>query len=174
MTSGLQKCRTTAITHGHRDAVLCSGIFAALMSQILAGQPLAWALKTAKDLLRAKPDHERLLQAMEKTTSMAASNTSSPSPDTIDRHFSENTAVSTFCAGLFCAICHSNDLNRGLLLSVDHSRNTDETGAVAGAILGGLNGVDDIPGQLMHNLELKAVILEIAADIFDQFHKQIT
>ena len=163
-------CRTAAITHGHRDAVLSSGVFAALISQVVAGQPLTWALKKALDLLKSEPEHENLSAALESALSLSGS--ADPAPGIIDDHFQEPTAAGTLCAGVYSALCHAGDLNRGLLLSVDHSGNIDETGAVAGALLGGLHGFNVIPGQLLDNLELKDVILEMAEDVYNQFHKQ--
>lgn len=161
-------CKTAAITHGHPDAVLSSGVFAALISQILAGQPLSWAVTAALNVLKSKPDHGNLLKTLETAISLSAAG--DPGPEDIDNHFSQGTAAHTLAAGLYCSLSHPEDLNRGLLLSVDHSGNIDETGAVAGSILGALSGFKTIPNQLLNNIELIEVILEISEDIFDRFH----
>lgn len=163
-----QGCKTAAITHGHMDAILSSGFFAALISQIIAGQPLPWAMTGAMKILQSSPDHENLTAVMEKASSLSSS--VDPLPETINRHFAEKSAAHVLGAGLFCALCYQNDLNRGLLLSVDHTGSIDETGAVAGAILGAAKGYDALPAQLLAGLELKKVILEIATDIFERFH----
>ncbi len=163
-------CETAAITHGHADAILSSGLFAALISQVIAGQPLSWALTASLNLLKTKQNHAVLLDTLEKAVSLSAS--ADPVPNTIETHFGDKTAANTLAAGLFSALCHPKDLNRGLLLSVNHAGNISETGAVTGAILGALQGIKAVPGQFLDNLELKDVILELARDLYDQFYKQ--
>ncbi len=164
-----QGCKTAAITHGHPDAILSSGFFAALISHIIAGQPLPWAMTGAMKILQSSPDHENMTAVIEKASSLSSS--ADPVPETINRHFNERSAAHVLGAGLFSALCYQNDLNRGLLLSVDHAGSIDETGAVAGAILGAAKGYDALPAQLLAGLELKSVILEMADDIFERFHK---
>ena len=166
-----QGCKTAAITHGHPDAILSSGFFAALLSQIFTGQPLSWAMTGAMNILKSSPDHNSVSDTVEKVSHLSTS--ADPLPDAINQHFNKRSAVHVLGAGLFCALCYQNNLNRGLLLSVDHSGSIDETGAVAGAILGALNGYDALPVQLLTGLELKEVILEIATDIFERFHQPV-
>jgi ADP-ribosyl-[dinitrogen reductase] hydrolase len=171
VTAFNQGCNTAAITHGHPDALLSSGFFAALICHIIAGQPLSWAMTGALKILRSAPDSGSVVGNVEKASSLSTSG--DITPDTIDHHFKERSAVHVLGAGLFCALSYQNDLNRGLLLSVDHSGSVDETGAVAGAILGALHGYDTLPVQLLAGLELKSVILEMADDLFERFHPSI-
>lgn len=161
-------CNTAAITHGHPDAMLCSGVFATLISQILSGQPLPWALKTATEILKSKPDHDHVLDALEQAMGLTAAAASDPG--TINRHFNERTAVHTLCAGLAAALCHPKDVSQGIRLAVNHSGNASEKGAVAGGLLGAANGLASIPTPFLNELELKDVILEMAVDIFEKFH----
>ncbi len=163
--------QTAAITHGSTDTILCSGFLAALISQILASQPLPWALKATMELLKSKPDHDHVFKIIDQAMTLSSSTT--PDPETIEQHFNKKTAVHTLGAGLYAALCHPNEFNKGTLLAVSHSGNCDETGAVAGGILGALNGIAAIPSQFMDGLELKGVILEMATDIYDQFHKSV-
>ncbi len=164
-------CKTAAITHGHPDAILSSGVLAALISQILSSQPLPWALNAIMALLKSKPDHDPVFKIIGQAITLSSNGT--PEPEVIDEHFNKKTAVHTLGAGLYSALCHPSDFKRGILLAVSHSGNCDETGALTGGILGALNGINTIPNQFLNDLELKDVILEMAIDIFEQFHKHL-
>lgn len=160
-------CKTAAITHGHPEAILCSGVLATLVSQIIAGQPLPWALTAAISILKTKPDHGSVLETIEQAKALLSS--SAPEPETINQHFNKRTAVHTLGAGLYASLSFPDDLKSGISLAVNHSGNINETGAVAGGLLGALNGITAIPDQLKDMLELKDVIFEVAIDIFEQF-----
>jgi ADP-ribosyl-[dinitrogen reductase] hydrolase len=56
-----------------------------------------------------------------------------------------------------------------VLLSVNHSGDSDSTGSITGNILGALYGIDIIPSNWVANLELRELIEEVAGDLFDQF-----
>jgi len=57
----------------------------------------------------------------------------------------------------------------GVLLSVNHSGDSDSTAAITGNILGWINGATAIPHVLISRLELSDLILEMASDLFDEF-----
>ncbi len=50
------------------------------------------------------------------------------------------------------------------MLAVNHSGDSDSTGAIAGNVLGALLGYESIPTDLVDGLELQEVIAEIADD----------
>ena len=62
---------------------------------------------------------------------------------------------------------YSNDFDKALIASVNHSGDSDSTGAVTGNILGAYLGLSGIPEKYLKNLELKNVILELADDLFN-------
>ena len=70
---------------------------------------------------------------------------------------------------IYCAIVAGDDFKKGLLLSVNHSGDSDSTGAITGNILGALHGLDILPASWIKDLELNDLIEEIAGDLFDQF-----
>ena len=53
-----------------------------------------------------------------------------------------------------------------MIAAVNHSGDSDSTGAVAGNILGAHLGLSGIPEKYISNLELKEIILEIADDLW--------
>ena len=74
-------------------------------------------------------------------------------------------AEETLGIALYCALRYRNDFSRGIIAAVNHSGDSDTTGAVAGNILGALCGSEAIDQKWKTELELKDVILEIADDL---------
>lgn len=61
----------------------------------------------------------------------------------------------------------ARDFADGVRLAVNHDGDSDSTGAITGHLLGTLLGVQAIPAQWLERLELRAVIEELAADLFE-------
>lgn len=76
-------------------------------------------------------------------------------------------AEETLAIAIYCALKYSNDFDKALIASVNHSGDSDSTGAVTGNILGAYLGLSGIPEKYLKNLELKNVILELADDLFN-------
>ena len=54
-----------------------------------------------------------------------------------------------------------------MIAAVNHSGDSDSTGAICGNILGAYLGLSKIPEKYMEDLELKEVILELAEDLYE-------
>ncbi len=52
-------------------------------------------------------------------------------------------------------------------MAVNHDGDSDSTGAIAGNLLGAMNGIAAIPETWLARLELNAVIQEMADDLLD-------
>ncbi len=76
-------------------------------------------------------------------------------------------AEETLAIAIYCALKYSHDFDRALIASVNHSGDSDSTGAVTGNILGAYLGMKGIPAKYVEKLELRDVILEIADDLFN-------
>lgn len=76
-------------------------------------------------------------------------------------------AEETLAIAVYCALKYSQDFEKAIVASVNHSGDSDSTGAVTGNILGAYLGMKAIPKKFLDNLELKDVILEIADDLFN-------
>lgn len=74
-------------------------------------------------------------------------------------------AEETLAIAVYCAVKYSNDFSKALVAAVNHSGDSDSTGAVTGNIIGAAFGYDAIPEKWKQDLECKEVILEIADDL---------
>ena len=76
-------------------------------------------------------------------------------------------AEETLAIAVYCALKYEKDFDKALIASVNHSGDSDSTGAVTGNILGAYLGLSAIPQKYIDRLEAKEVILEIADDLFN-------
>lgn len=67
---------------------------------------------------------------------------------------------------LYCALKYENDFEQAVIAAVNHSGDSDSTGAITGNILGAHLGLKAIPQKYLANLEFKQVILEVAEDLW--------
>jgi ADP-ribosylglycohydrolase len=92
-----------------------------------------------------------------------------PSPEVIERLGGGWVGEEALAISLYCALAAQDDFARGVLLAVNHSGDSDSTGAIAGNILGLMLGVEAIPEKWVAELELRAEIETVAGDLFKRF-----
>lgn len=66
---------------------------------------------------------------------------------------------------IYCSLKYQNDFSKGIIAAVNHSGDSDSTGAITGNILGAWNGYNSIEKKWLKDLELFDVIDEIATDL---------
>ena len=64
-------------------------------------------------------------------------------------------AEETLAIAIYCSLKYSDDFDKAIIASVNHSGDSDSTGAVTGNILGAYLGLKSIPKKYLDNLELK-------------------
>ena len=68
---------------------------------------------------------------------------------------------------VYCALKHSDSFEDAIIAAVNHSGDSDSTGAITGNIMGAALGLAAIPQKFIDNLELKDVLMELADDLFN-------
>jgi ADP-ribosyl-[dinitrogen reductase] hydrolase len=160
-------CKLAALTHGHPTGYLAAGTFAALISLIISGYPLTEAIEDSTLILKSDKHHEETLRAIGDAVDIVGG--SIPEPEVIEKIGAGWIAEEALAISLYCSLVAENDFKKGVLLSVNHSGDSDSTGSITGNILGALFGIDIIPEEWLSELELKELIDETAGDLFDQF-----
>ena len=74
-------------------------------------------------------------------------------------------AEETLAIAIYCALRHQNNFSEGIIAAVNHSGDSDSTGAITGNILGALIGYEAMEEKWKKNLELSDVIMEMADDL---------
>lgn len=164
-------CEAAAITHGHPSGYYSAGCFAAIIYHLVSGRRLPEAIELALRILERleNDEHEECAEAVHQAIALWRDGDLKPSPEVIERLGGGWVGEEALAISLYCALASQDDFARGVLLAVNHSGDSDSTGAITGNILGLMMGVDVIPERWLAELELREVIEAVAGDLFKQF-----
>jgi ADP-ribosylglycohydrolase len=159
----------SAITHGHPSGYLSGGFMSALISDLSDKMPLEESINEAINLLISYEDHEEPLKAVMAALDLYDSTKNDQekvSPETIEKLGSGWVAEEALAMSLFSSLIFQNDFKKGVLFAVNHSGDSDSTGAITGNILGLINGINSIPQNWIEKLKLSDIIQKLAGEIF--------
>ncbi|MDO5296952.1 MAG: ADP-ribosylglycohydrolase family protein [bacterium] len=75
-------------------------------------------------------------------------------------------AEETLAIAVYCALKYSHDFKRAMVAAVNHSGDSDSTGAVTGNILGAYLGLKAIPSEFTADLECREALLRMADELY--------
>lgn len=163
--SSLLAARAAALTHGHPSGWLPCAALNYILCSLLDGEDLISASREAAASIRAQfpeyPEAEELASLIEKT--IAVSKDSGTDLEGIHSLGEGWTGDEALAIGLFCALRHPDDIEKGILASVNHRGDSDSTGAITGQILGAATG--SIPEKCVLSLEGRSLLENAAADL---------
>ena len=162
-----------AITHGHPLGYLPAAILTHIISIGLYGdgkQSLgdavdeAWG--TVREIFGNKVSASDL-NYMEKLIVHAKDLANDPGSDeehirAIGDGWSGDEALAI---AIYCSLRYPNDFSKAIVAAVNHSGDSDSTGAIVGNILGSWLGYDAIEEKWKTNLEMMGILLEMADDL---------
>lgn len=154
-----------AITHGHPSGYLTAGFLAELVSRIINGRQLTEAIELCKGNLVDWAGHEETLEIVQLAQSLAG--TGERPEHAIPKIGQGWVGEEALAIALFCALKFPTDFKAAVLASVNHSGDSDSTGAICGAILGALLGVEAIPDRWIAGVENLEAVQRAATDILE-------
>lgn len=152
-----------AITHGHPTGQLAAGVFAVLVLGLSSGTSLEESLDVATACLKPRPKHEETLAALVHARQLAKSRL--PVTDAIAELGEGWVAEEALAISVYCALV-ATSFEQGVTFAVNHSGDSDSTGAMTGNLLGVLHGIEAIPAHWLERLELREAIVELAQELF--------
>jgi ADP-ribosylglycohydrolase len=158
--------RLGALTHGHPSGYLPAGALAVIVRELLLGTELFGAIETARAELARWPGHLETDLAL--TAAIHLATQGKPSPETLTERLGGGWLGEQALAIAVCAALVAEDLADGLRLAVNHSGDSDATGAVCGHILGAIHGTAGIPKEWLRELELRDVIEQLTTDLLTE------
>ena len=164
-------CDAAAVTHGHPSGYYSAGCFAEIICHLSKGQALRDAIAASLATLEAaaNPRHEECAAAIRQALTLSADGRVEPSPAVIERMGGGWVGEEALAIALYCALVSGSDFERGVRLAVNHSGDSDSTGAIAGNLLGLMLGVAAIPERWLAGLELREEIEAVARDLETRF-----
>lgn len=164
-------CEIASLTHGHPSGYLSAGVFAYIITSIISDVSLRESITSSLDILKKYDGHEETLSIVELAVNLADENINknlkhSEIANLIERIGAGWTGEEALAISLFCAIIFQDNYESGVLASINHSGDSDSTGAITGNILGLMNGYDKIPQKWIKNLRFIDIIEEISDDLY--------
>lgn len=161
-----------ALTHGHSlgympAAVLTHLVNAGVYGGCQRGDTLADAAAEAMDAAAGIFAGDPYLGTLQKLVDKAVMLSRNSDADEKNiRSLGEGwVAEETLAIAIYCSLRYADDFTKGVIAAVNHSGDSDSTGAVTGNILGAWLGYEKIESKWRENLELGGVILELADDL---------
>lgn len=166
-----------ALTHGHPLGYMPAAAFAHIVFRAAYGgcpyeNGLHGIVKECRERMQDMFASEvqrshlpRMLSLMELVETLAANNL--PDAENIETLGGGWVAEETLAIALYCCLRYPEDFSKAVIAAVNHSGDSDSTGAVAGNIMGALLGYERIDPVWLKDLELRGVIEEMATDLCD-------
>ncbi|MGE7438532.1 ADP-ribosylglycohydrolase family protein [Kitasatospora sp. NPDC001175] len=160
--------RCAQMTHGHPTSYYASGAFAAMISHLVTGESLQDAVRLSMGLLARYPGHEETTTLLRKAVELAAAGPATPM--TVESLGGGWIAEEALAIAVYAALARTTfwkdhtPIESALLLSVNHSGDSDSTGAICGNLLGARHGDGLLPQQWLARIEGRAQIAVLADD----------
>jgi ADP-ribosylglycohydrolase len=160
-----------AITHGHELGWLPAAVLVHIIRHLVEneGESILAAVQDARFTLPdVYPEAEKIdvLQALlQKAIDLSKSEL-----DDLDaiRQLGQGwVGEEALAIAVYCALRHPGSFEDAIIAAVNHSGDSDSTGAIAGNIMGAALGLKAIPEKYLERLELRDVILDLADDLFN-------
>ncbi|MBE3011711.1 ADP-ribosylglycohydrolase family protein [Microbispora sp. NEAU-D428] len=151
--------RCARITHGHPAAGDAAGALALIIGGLAHGEDLRHAVGRA--LGRLGCEGGETAAALRSALDLAAAG--APSAEQVERLGGGWVAEEALAIAVYCALA-APDPRTALLLAVNHSGDSDSTGAICGNILGAWHGAEALPAEWAAVVEGRGTITDIAGD----------
>lgn len=169
---------SAAITHGHPDGYLPAGFLACLIAHLVRGKELEAAVVRALQELEMWSGHENTRDLIDKARTLAEQ--MNRSEDLLNRDEMEmasridlsaigsgTTGSEVIALSLYCALRHTNDFRKAILMAANQGGNSDTVAAICGSILGTYLGMDEIPYSWVNKIECSILLVHGADRILE-------
>ena len=166
-----EAAEAAAITHSHPLGYLPAAVLCHVINRIVypVEQPvsLRQIIMEAKETVCRIFAGARYLPELEACIDMAVELAGNQEDDVsnIRKLGAGWVGEEALAIALYCALRYEHDFDACLIASVNHSGDSDSTGAIAGNIVGALIGYENISDSWKNDLELLDVILSVADNL---------
>lgn len=157
-----------ALTHGHPLGYMPAAALVDVIGRLLAGTTDMYAaVADCRDAMKAiYPDDPylgELLRIMDQA--VALSGNGAGDVENINAIGEGWTGEEALGIALYSSLKYQDDFSKAVIVAVNHSGDSDSTGAIAGNIVGARLGCEAIDDRWLRNLEMKDAIHEISKDL---------
>ncbi len=163
--------KISALTHGHPLSHISSYFMTAIINNIVyKNEKLINSIKSAlssvnKNMKKYSKDLKYFTKLINSAISL--SKLDMADENAIDKLGEGWVAEETIAIAVYASLKYSDSFEKAIICAVNHSGDSDSTGALTGNIMGAYLGYDSIPTYYKENLELKETIFELATDLYN-------
>jgi len=154
------------LTHGHPTGYLAAGAFAALVERLAGGVELRTAVAETVEQTAGYPGGEETVAALRRAVRVA--DLGPGSFERVEQVGLGWIAEECLAIAVYAALAGA-DAREAMVLAVNHSGDSDSTGAVCGNLVGALYGAAGLPADWVAEVEGREVILQVADDLLLAF-----
>lgn len=158
-----------ALTHGHSLGYMPAAVLACMLAMMVSSQQpslkevILEAAAKVKKLFSRDKHLKELVLLINRAVELAENNATDL--ENITKLGEGWVAEEALAISLYCSLRYEGDFSKAIIASVNHSGDSDSTGAITGNILGAWLGFAAIEDKWKENLELADVIEELAIDL---------
>jgi ADP-ribosylglycohydrolase len=152
-----------ALTHGHPSGYLSAGALADIIASIIDGEHIETAVEKAILKLKTRDQHEECTRILIKAIDLVKSEL--PDIEAISQLGEGWVGEEALAISVYCALKYQDDFKTAIVAAVNHSGDSDSTGAITGNILGAYLGLSHIPEDWLNNVEMNDIIMQVSDDL---------
>ena len=157
------------ITHHHPLGYLPAALLVLLLDKILTCDGTVdlkeLVASSVLDMEQRHPKgYEALADLMKRAVELSESDL--PDEECIRRLGEGWVGDEALAIAVCCALRHPDSFEDAVVAAVNHSGDSDSTGAICGNIMGLVHGYDAIPAYFKESLELLPLLEEVATDLY--------
>lgn len=161
--------RAAALTHGHELGYIPAAALAHILGCIYQGATVREAVEDSIGAMEklfptADPGNMDLFKGLMNRALQLADSAGSDM-EAIESLGGGWVAEENLAIAAYCAVRHSDSFSDGVIAAVNHSGDSDSTGAVAGNILGASLGYNAIPDEFIEDLEMSGSLIWVALEL---------
>jgi len=156
-------CEVAALTHGHPGGWLPAGVLAAVVALVVNGESLGAAVDLSRRMLASRPAFAETARALDHAVALAGAGL--PRPEDLERLGSGWVGPEALAIAVCCALA-ADDARSALLASVNHSGDSDSTGAICGNLVGAVRGLEACPPEWASAPDVADIVTQVADDLW--------
>jgi ADP-ribosylglycohydrolase len=148
---------SAALTHGHIDAILASGFYAAFIANIISGSEILEAAVSAQHRMKEHPGHENCSALIDKAVDLGTGG--KPVMKCMEDIGEGNTADEAIALAVLLCLRFTNDFVGAVKAATTFHGNTHSIPPLVGNALGAYLGLSAVPQRWINKIELYDLIV---------------
>lgn len=163
-----EAAKAAAITHGHVLGYTSAGLLAYIVSEAIRGdKDILDIINTGNNYCNSLYGDDYTVQYEQAKKAIEFANNSNDDVYNIENIGGGWTGEDAIAIAIYCVLKYKNDFTKAVVAAVNHSGDSDSTGAIVGNIMGALLGYKKIPRRYTDSIELHASLTELADDLYN-------